>query len=133
MDKGKRLTFAAVAFALAALLSSWNPAAAPFGLLVGLSAVALSLRSLFLGGHRRLATAALTLALLAVAGSSLELALTAGVGRDAEGEPVVAGPSREEALKQLDESAEATRAARGRAREELSKVGGGAPAGRPDP
>jgi hypothetical protein len=133
MDKGKRLTIAAVGFALAALLSSWNPVAAPFGLLVGLSASVLSLRSLFLGGHRRMATAALALAVLAVAGSSLELALTAGIGRDVAGEPAVLGPSREEAQKQLDQSAETTRAARERAREELMKVGEGAPAGRPDP
>ena len=52
------------------------------------------------------------------------LALTAGVGRELVGEPVVEGPSREEAGRTLDQAEERTRAARGRARGELGKVGG---------
>lgn len=128
MAKGRLLAWAAVGFALAAALSSWNPIAAPFGLLVGLGAAVLALRSIGLGGKRKLASVALVIALAAVAGSTVVLALTAGVGRDLGGEPVVGGPSREEAGKALDQAAEETRAARGRASEELGKVEGGAPA-----
>jgi hypothetical protein len=117
-------TKAAVAagFGLAALLSSWNPLAAPFGLLVGLGAALLSLRALWRGGARLISSAALVLSLGALAVSGTVLALTAGVGRDPTGDPVVSAPSREVAGRALDEAAERTRAARDRAAAELSGV-----------
>jgi hypothetical protein len=114
----------AAAFGLAALLSSWNPLAAPFGFVVGLAAALLSLRALRRGGARLLSGAGLVLSTGAVALSVVVLALTAGVGRDPSGDPVVSGPSREEAARTLDEAAERTRAARERARAELSGVTG---------
>jgi len=112
----------AAAFGLAALLSSWNPLAAPFGFLVGIAALLLSLRALRRGGARLLSAAGLVLSSGAVALSLVVLALTAGVGRDPTGDPVVSGPSREEAARSLDEAAERTHAARDRARKELSEV-----------
>jgi len=124
MAKGERLSLAAVGFALAAAFSSWNPLAAPFGLMVGLSAAFLSARALQRGGRRGLAGAALLLSLLAAAESGIVMARTAGVGREPTGEPVVAGPTGEEAQRLLDEEAERTGAARERARDELGKVGG---------
>jgi hypothetical protein len=130
MAKGRTLAWAAIGFALAAGLSAWNPVSAPFGFLVGLGAAVLAFRSLRLGGKRGLASFALVLALAALAASGLVLALTAGVGRDLGGEPVVSGPSREEAAKLLDQAAAESRAARERAREELGKAeeGAGSPA-----
>jgi hypothetical protein len=127
MPKGRLLAWAALGFALAAALSAWNPVAAPFGLLVGLAAAVLALRALRLGGRRKLASLALVIALAAASGSAVVLALTAGVGRELGGEPVVSGPSREEAAGLLDQAAAGTRAARERARDELGKAEGGAP------
>src|SRR5512142_2779631 len=111
-----------MAFALAAALSSWNPLAAPFGLVVGLAAALIAARALQRGGRRWVASAALALALTAVAASAVVLALTAGVGREGGG-AVVDAPRPEEATRQLDEARDRTRAARDRAREELGKVG----------
>ncbi len=125
-----RLAPAALGFGLAAALACWNPLAAPFGLVVGLATIPLSVRALRRGGRRPFAAAGLALSVLAVAASALVLALTAGIGRDLSGEPVVAGPSREEAAQALDAAAERTRAARERARTELEKVHGTAGGGR---
>jgi len=127
MAKGERLSLAAAGFALAAAFSSWNPLAAPFGLVVGLSAAFLSARALKKGARRGLAGAALFLSILSAAESGIVMARTAGVGREPTGEPVVAGPTGEEAQRLLDEEAERTRASRGRARDELGKVGGDVP------
>lgn len=121
-----RLAFGAVAFALAAALSSWNPLAAPFGLVVGLVSAAISLRALRAGGRRVLAGAALVLSLGAVAVSGVVLALTTGVGRDLAGGAVVDAPAPADAEKQLDAAAARTQEARERARAELDKVDGGA-------
>ncbi|HEX9051505.1 MAG TPA: hypothetical protein VF841_13320 [Anaeromyxobacter sp.] len=133
-----RRPIAALGFAIAAALSAWNPLSAPFGLAVGLAALVLSIRALR-GDHARWPSAlALGLSAAAALGSALVLALTAGVGRDLGGQPVVpvkpgvAGAS-------LDEAAERTRAARERARRELDALegpsgpsgtpGGGSPGG----
>ncbi len=124
MADGRRLSWVALGFALAAALSSWNPIAAPFGLLTGVAAFVVAARALRRGGTRRAAAAALTLSVLAAVVSGLVLARTAGVGRELTGEPVVTGPTDEEAQRQLDEAAERTRAARTRARDELGKVAG---------
>jgi hypothetical protein len=126
MARRGRLAAAATGFALAAAFASWNPLAAPFGLAVGIAAGVLSLRAMRRGERRLLAATGLAVSLLAVAASALVLALTAGVGRDPAGDPVVAGPKREEAQRQLGEAGERTRAARERAQEELSGVEEGA-------
>jgi hypothetical protein len=128
-----RLAVAAAGFGLAGALASWNPLAAPFGLLVGITAGILSFLALRRGERRAIAAAGLALSALAVAASALVLALTAGVGREPAGEPVVAGPRREEAQRQLDEAGARTRAARERALKELSGVEEGAPPARPPP
>lgn len=124
MAAGRKLALAAVGFALAAALSSWNPIAAPFGLVVGLVALIISVRAVRLGGRQVIASIALAVSILAVLASGLVLALTAGVGREPTGAPVVSGATRDEATGMLDREEERTRAARARAREELEKVGG---------
>jgi hypothetical protein len=122
-----RLPLAALGFAVAAAASAWNPIAAPFGLLVGLAAVVLSLRALATRERRRLAASALALSLAAAIGSAVVLALTAGVGRELGGTPVVPAPRREDVAQELDQAAERTRAARERARKELESLDPGAP------
>jgi hypothetical protein len=119
---------AALGFAAAAALSSWNPLSAPFGLAVGLAALALGVRALRGGYGRKASAGAVALASAAVVASALVLALTAGVGRDLGGEPVVAVPPGV-ARQDLDAAAERTRAARERARKELDALepAGGAP------
>jgi hypothetical protein len=117
-----RLPFAALGFALAAALSSWNPLAAPFGLVVGLVAALLSVRALARADRRLVAAGALVLSLGAAVASSVVLALTAGVGRELGGTPVVPAPGREDVARELDEAAERTRAGRDRARKELETL-----------
>ena len=121
------LPIAALGFAVAAALSSWNPLSAPFGLAVGLAALGLGVRALRTRRPRWAAIAAIALAAAAALGSALVLALTAGVGRDLGGEPVVSVPPGA-ATKELDAAAERTRASRERARQELDALeapGGG--------
>jgi hypothetical protein len=128
------LPVAALGFAIAAALSSWNPLSAPFGLAVGLASVALAVRALRRGAARAPSAAAVLLAAGAVVASALVLALTAGVGRDLGGDPVVAVPPGGGAAKEMDAAAERTRASRERARRELEALGpapGGAPSGPP--
>lgn len=122
MSANGRLAVAALVFGSAAAFASWNPLAAPFGLVVGLASIVISVRAIRRGARMRLAAAGLALSVLAVGASALVLALTAGVGRDPVEDPVVAGPSREEAARRLDEAAERTRPARERARGELDQV-----------
>jgi hypothetical protein len=124
-----KLALPAVGFAIAAALSSWNPIAAPFGLVVGLAAAGLAIRALQVRARRLVAVVALIVASAAVAASSLVLALSAGVGREPSG-AVVDAPQPAEAERILQDAAERTRAARERAREELGKVGGGAEPGK---
>src|SRR5512141_2910845 len=114
MAARSRLAVAAVAFALAAALSSWNPLAAPFGVVVGLAAIIIAGRALQQGGRRWLSALALVLAVGAVAASGLVLALTAGVGREPTGGALVQAPAPAEARRALDEAADRTRAARER-------------------
>jgi peptidoglycan/LPS O-acetylase OafA/YrhL len=127
----RRLPVAALGFAIAAALSAWNPLSAPFGLAVGLASLGLGLRALRAGYARWPSAAAIALSVAAALGSALVLALTAGVGRELGGEPViavkpgVAGAS-------LDAAAERTRAARERARRELDALeGASGPSGTP--
>jgi hypothetical protein len=113
----------ALAFAVAALLSSWNAIAAPFGLLVGLGAALLGWRALRSGQARRgLALAAVALGLAAVATSATVLVLTAGaVTGDLQGDEIVKGRTPAEAAAVLDEVARRTAPARDRARRELDE------------
>lgn len=121
MAEGRRLPLAALGFAIAAVLSSWNPLAAPFGLVVGLGAAILAVRALAGNGRRALAGVALVLALGAAVGSALVLALTAGVARD-EGAVVVPVPAPGEVERDLDRAAERTRSARERAEAERRRL-----------
>lgn len=131
---------AALGFALAAAAASWNPLAAPFGLVVGIAAAALAWRALRRAGtRRRMPAAALGLSLLAAIASAAVLAITAGsVGTDLPGEPVLKARTPEELDRTLAGAAERTRAERERARAELQRLGGaareggGAPSAAPD-
>lgn len=115
----------ALAFGAAALLSSWNPFAAPLGLAVGMASLLLGVRALRRRlGSRRVAWAAIAAGSLAAAASGLVLALTAGaVTGELPGEPVVRGRTAAEAARLLEEEASRTAAARDRARRELEKSG----------
>ena len=118
-----RLPLAALGFGIAAALCSWNPLSAPFGALVGLAALLLAVRALGrAAGRRTVPLAAAFLSTAAVVASAVVLALTAGVGRELRGAPVVASPAREEVSSELDRAAERTKAARDRARAELDKL-----------
>jgi NhaP-type Na+/H+ or K+/H+ antiporter len=118
-----RLPLAALGFALAAALSSWNPLSAPFGVVVGLVSLLLAVRALRRAETRRLAAAvAVALSFLAVVAGAAVLALAAGVGRELGGQPVVQAPAREEVSAELDRAAERTRAARERAKGELDRL-----------
>ncbi len=86
----RRFPVAALGFAIAAALSAWNPLSAPFGLAVGIASLALAIRALRVGYARRPSALAIAISAAAALGSALVLALTAGVGRDLGGEPVVA-------------------------------------------
>ncbi len=123
-----RLPVAALGFAISAALSSWNPLSAPFGLAVGIASLVLGIRALRAGRARRVSAVAIALSAAAVLGSALVLALTAGVGRDLGGQPVVAVKPGV-AGADLDAAAERTRAARERARRELDTLQ--APSGPP--
>ena len=119
----------ALGLALAAAFSSWNPFAAPLGLVVGLGAALLAFARLRRGqGRRSLLMAALALGLCASAASVAVLFLTAGaVTTELPGAPVVQGRTDAEAQALLDEAARRTAAARDRAKAELRKAGGAAP------
>lgn len=118
----------ALGFALAAAAASWNPFAAPFGLVVGVVAAVLSWRALRRAGARRsVAAAALGLSLVAATSSAVVLAVTAGtVGGDLPGQPVLKARTQEELDRTLSAAAERTRAERERARAELDRLAGGA-------
>jgi hypothetical protein len=118
-----RLPLAALGFGIAAALSSWNPLSAPFGVVVGLAALLLAVRALRRAtGRRAVPIAAVAVSAAAVVASAVVLALTAGVGRELRGAPVVAAPAREEVSSELDRAAERTKANRDRARAELEKL-----------
>jgi hypothetical protein len=117
-----RLPRAALGFGLAALLCAWTPLSAPFGLVVGVVALLLSVRALVRPGRRVLAAGAFAASFAAVALSGIVLALTAGVGRELGGTPVVQTPGRPAVEAELDRAAERTRGARDRARAELDAL-----------
>jgi hypothetical protein len=124
-EERSRLPFAALGFAAAAAFSSWNPISAPFGLVVGVAALLLAVRALRRSGpgrRRAVSAGALVLSAGAVVASGLVLALTAGVGRELGGTPVVPVPPRADFAEELDSAAERTRAARERARSELEAL-----------
>jgi hypothetical protein len=116
------LAAAALAFAIAAAVSSWNPLAAPFGLVVGLASLGLAVRALRRPSRRAVALSALVTAVVAVIASAVVLALSAGVGRGLAGAPVVTSPAREDVTAELDAADERTRAARERAQKELEAL-----------
>jgi hypothetical protein len=116
----------ALGFAVAALFASWNPIAAPFGLVVGVVAAVLAARNL--RGSKigqRVPAAALAMGALAAIASVIVLLLTAGaVSVDLPGEPVVKGRTPAELERLLSEAAERTRAQRERAAQELDRLAG---------
>ncbi len=116
------MSFVALGFGIAAALSSWNPLAAPFGVVVGVAAAFLSARALRRPGRRAVAAAALAMSVLAVAASAIVLALGAGLGRELRGTPVVQAPEREDVAAELEGAAERTHAARERASAELDAL-----------
>ena len=119
---GTRLHWAALAFAIAALLSAWNPLAAPFGLVVGVAAVLIALRAGARGAPRPMWVSAFTIALLAALGSAFVLARTAGIGRSSGALPIVPAPSPAEVEHDLGAAAEQTAPSRARARSELESA-----------
>ena len=115
----------AFGFAVAALAASWNPIAAPFGLVVGVAAALLGARVLRGGGRRRLPAAAVGVGIFAAVASVTVLILTAGaVGTDLPGEPIVKGRTRVELEQTLEEAGERTRARREHASRELERLAG---------
>ncbi|HZZ83349.1 MAG TPA: hypothetical protein VFE30_02340 [Anaeromyxobacteraceae bacterium] len=120
----------ALALSLAALVCCWNALAAPFGLGLGLAGLVVGVMASRRGAPRRRTRAAVILSLLALAGSVVALALSAGTVGVVRGEPVVRAPTPAEADEKLRGLAERTAAARGRAREELSRIEGQDDAGR---
>jgi len=125
-----KLAWAWLVLSVAALLSAWNPFAAPAGLLLGLASGALGLWSLRRRrGNRVAAASALALGALAAVVSGLVLAFTAGaVTSELTGEPVVKGRSAAEASALLDDARAASDPARQRARQQLDSAAG--PGGR---
>lgn len=121
---------APLALALAALLSSWNPLAAPFGLAVGLGAALLAWLDLRVGRGRRTAAWGLGLGVGAALLSLVVLWRSAGaVTTELPGEPVVQQRrSPAQAAEVLDEAAARSAEARDRARRELPHAAGAAPA-----
>jgi hypothetical protein len=116
----------------AALLSSWNPFAAPVGLFLGLAAAGLGLWALRRRrGGRTTAAVALAAGALAAVVSGLVLGLSAGaVTAELPGEPVVVGRSAAQASELLEAARAASAPARARARAQLEEVGAaGAAAG----
>ncbi len=122
-ERRSRLPLAALGFAAAAALSAWNPLSAPFGLVVGLAALVLALVALVRGGARAVSGGAAVLSAAAVIVSVLVLALTAGVGRELRGDPIVRVPPRGDVDRTLEAAGKDTRAARDRARAELDALG----------
>jgi hypothetical protein len=116
----------ALVFAVCALAASWNPIAAPFGLLVGVAAAALGFRALrSAGSRRRVPAAALSVGLLAAVASVVVLLVTAGsVGVDLPGEPIVKGRTAAELEQVLSQAADRTRPQRERAGRELDRLSG---------
>lgn len=119
---GPGLARAALAFSLAAAASSWNPLAAPFGLVVGVASALLATRALSRARGRPVAWTALGVSIAALLGCLLVLALGSGVGRGGSGEAVVVPPSLGEVNRDLDQAAERTRESRDRARRELEEL-----------
>jgi hypothetical protein len=119
-----RLPLAALGFGLAAALASWNPLSAPLGVVVGLAALLLGVRAFQRAGagRRALSGVAVGLSFAAVVASAIVLAMTAGVGRELGGQPVVQAPARGEVSAELDRASEQTRAARERAKAELGRL-----------
>ena len=122
MASGARLGRAALGFGLAALFASWNPVAAPFGLLVGLPAALLAARALRRGERRVPALLGLAAAVAALLVSGAVLAFTAGVGREGAGAALVPAPEPAETKAALDAAAAASARERQRARDELDRL-----------
>jgi hypothetical protein len=122
MPSPRRPALLALLFALAALLASSSPLAAPFGLVTGLGATILAVRARREGG--RVALAALALALFASVASAWVLARTAGVGQTVADAPRIPAHAEGGTSKDLDAAAEESRAARERAEKQVDPAPG---------
>jgi hypothetical protein len=123
MAASPRSPFALLALAIAALLSSWNPASAVLALAVGLVDALLCLVARReAGGLRPPLKAALALSVAAVVVSGAVLVRTAWAGHAGEGSPIVAPMPAAERKAALERGAEATRGAREAARRELDAL-----------
>jgi hypothetical protein len=116
-----RLPQVALGFGVAAVLSAWNPLAAPFGLIVGGAAAALAGRAITRGlGDRWLAWAALATGCGAVLCSLVFLLVGAGaVGAGLASPELSPGRDPAEGQRMLDSAAKRTAPARDRAAREL--------------
>lgn len=123
MAPSRRTPFALLALAAAALLSSWNPASATVGLVIGLVAAGLCLEARRQTGPLAPPLrVALGLAAVAVLVSGVVLARAAGAGRGFGGQPVVERVPSSERRETLDRAAESTRVGREAARKELDAL-----------
>ena len=123
MAPTRRTPFALIALAAAALLSSWNPASAPFAFGVGLVAAGLCLETRRqVGSLAPSLRVALALALVAVAVSGGVIVRATGAGRAWGGKPVVEPIPSAERQEALDRAAGATREGREAARKELDSL-----------
>jgi hypothetical protein len=124
--RSSRLPWAALGFACAAALASWNPVAAPLGLAVGIAAGAIGWWAWARRrGRRSVALAAALLGGLATvaAGGVLAAAAARLAAGEPPGEAVVAPRSAEEVKGLLDAAAARTRPARTRAARQLEPAG----------
>jgi hypothetical protein len=118
-----RLHRAALVFAIAAALASWNPLAAPVGLVVGVAAAIMAARALARQmGHRRAALVALGIASVSTLASLGFMLSVSGAWRGGlETRPVAPARSEREVETLLDEAAKRTAKDRGQASEQLAR------------
>lgn len=114
----------ALVIAVGAVLSSWNPFAAPIGLILGIAVAWAALRMLASKrGSRQLAVWALALGGIALAISAVVLLLSAGaLSATPPGQATMSDRTPDEVNRMLDDAQQRTAAARKRAGGELDQV-----------
>ena len=124
MAETPRPARAPIFLGVAALLASWNVAAAPFGLLAGLAAVALGTRALLRPGPRRLPLCGLALGAAAALSSAAVVGHFALAGRrDGPGAAVIDVRTASELDGSLGQAGQRTLVERERARKQLEALG----------
>jgi hypothetical protein len=118
-----RTPVALLALSAAALLSSWTPASAPSGLVVGVAAALLCLAERRrAGGLTTGVRVALVTSIVAAVASLAVMLFATGLGLARHAAPIVVEPSGSDRGAQLERASEATRAGRGAARKELETL-----------